>query len=116
MTNTMTKKAFFQAIANNEITEDHIAYAVDQVEKINNADEARKGKLNAKSEAFNNEVCEIIAKHITTEVVTAAALAETLEISTQKASSILRRGVDLGALTVEDTKGPKGIVKGYQIV
>lgn len=116
-TKKMTQREFLMAVIEAGGAEDVIAFAQEAIEKLDRTNETRKNKTNAKSEALNAEAAEIISTNVTAdEPMTAGTLGELIGESTQKASAILRRGVTLGLLSVEEVKGAKGKVKGYRLV
>ena len=111
----MTNREFLTAIANAEtITEELQAEATARLEKMDAANEARKNKPSKKAEE-NAPLMEQIANEIlSAEAVTAATVAETLGVSVQKASHLLRALVADGRAVVAETKMPKkGTVKIY---
>lgn len=114
----MTKKEFYEAIANGANNEETVAYAIDRLEKMNAANAKRAIAQRAKADEFNRMVVEIIG-HLDYEgdFILASDAAVQFGTSTQKASSILRRAVELGKATSQDVKvAGKGYVKGYTIL
>lgn len=112
----MTNREFFTAISNGTINDEVIAHATSALEKMDAANEARKNKP-SKAALANAPVMEqIVNEVLTTEAMTAAAVAEAVGISTQKASALLRAIVADGKATATDIKVPgKGSCKGYSI-
>ncbi len=113
----MTKQEIFELIANGEINEDVQAFAVKELnkmaaQKIRNAERAK-----GKKEKFSNEVRELVGGLEQDRVYTASEVAEIYEMKVQRASSVMRRAVELGLATAEAVliKG-KGAVKGYTIL
>lgn len=126
----MTRTEFFQAIASNEAVEDIFRnFATEEVEKIAEANEKARLRREEKNKDKNEEVSEALDMIFATElksvvedeegnqttVVTASEAGEILDVSPQKASAILRRGVKLGMVNeVGQVKGAKGRpVKAY---
>ena len=126
----MTRTEFFKAIADNEAVEDTLRdFAADEVEKIAEANEKarlRREEKNKDKDAETNEALDMIfateLKSVVedeegnqTTVVTSSEAGEILDVSPQKASAILRRGVKLGMVNeVGQVKGAKGRpVKAY---
>ena len=79
---------------------------------------AKRKSVPTKTQKENAELLPNIVEYVrTTDGVVASAVAEKFEISTQKASALLRQAVANGSLTVSDKKiAKKGIVKQYQAV
>lgn len=79
---------------------------------------AKRKSVPTKTQKENAELLPNIIEYVrTTDGVVASAVAEKFEISTQKASALLRQAVANGSLTVSDKKiAKKGIVKHYQAV
>lgn len=111
----MTNREFYTAIANGSINDEVIAHATASLEKMDAANEARKNKP-SKTAIENAPVIAALTNALTSDPQTAADLAATVGISTQKASSLLRQIVANGAATVTDIKVPKkGTCKGYSL-
>lgn len=113
----MTNREFFEAIINANINDELTAHAKDAIQKL----DARNAKRSSKPSktAIANEpvkamVLAYLAEHkgaLTSEVGAG------VEISTQKASALLRQLVADGKVTVADVKVPKkGTMKAYSIV
>ena len=126
----MTRTEFFKAIADNEAVEDTLRdFAADEVEKIAEANEKARLRREEKNKDKNEETNEALDMIFATElksvvedeegnqttVVTSSEAGEILDVSPQKASAILRRGVKLGMVNeVGQVKGAKGRpVKAY---
>lgn len=113
----MTNREFLTNIANGTITDAEKAFAEERLAKIDATNEARKNKPSKKA-TENAPLMDQIANEILgAEAVTAATVAETLGVSVQKASHLLRALVAEGRATVAETKLPKrGSVKIYSVV
>ena len=108
----MTNREFFTAIVNGTLTEEVIAHAQASIEKLDARNAARKDKPSKKS-LENEPIKEAIKALLTEEPMTASEIAEKVEISTQKASALLRQ---IEGLTVTEVKVKgKGKVKGYSL-
>lgn len=109
----MTKREFYNAIANGQITDELMNFATEQIARMDSANEKRKNTLSKKQE--ENEVVKTeILTHLGTEPKTATTIGELMEISTQKASALLRQLVNDGKATATEVKIPKkGTQKGY---
>lgn len=113
----MTNREFYTNIANGTVTEAEIAFASAAIEKMDAANEKRKNKP-SKTALENAPLVEkIIAEIVGTEPVTAAQVGETLGVTTNKASALLRAAVATGKVASIDVKVPgKGACKGYILV
>lgn len=112
----MTKREFMTAIVNGEMTDELKAFAAAEIEKMDAANEARKAKVSKKA-AENAPLMDKIYNDILDEEEpeTATTVGEMLEVSTQKASALLRKMVEEGRAIKVDVKVPKkGIQKGYK--
>lgn len=108
----MTNREFFNAIVNGTLNEEVIAHAQSSIEKLDARNAARKDKPSKKS-VENEPIKEAIKSLLTDEPMTASEIAEKVEISTQKASALLRQ---IEGLTVTEVKVKgKGRVKGYSL-
>lgn len=116
--NSMTQKEFLTKVIETVADEELKAYAEKALEKMAARLVARKEKMTPKQEA-NAALKEQILAYFTENPNTAlgaAAVGEMFEISTQKASPLLRQMVEAGALTVEDVKVTgKGTIKSYSL-
>lgn len=118
----MTKREFLTAIVElgieGTISSELGDFAEEEIAKLDAALAKRKEKVSAKA-AENAPLMDKIYEDILKEdeVVTATIVGELMEISTQKASALLRKLVDEKRATAEDVKIPKkGIQKGYKKV
>lgn len=109
----MTKREFYNAIANGQMTDELMDYATEQIARMDSANEKRKNTLSKKQEE-NEAVKAEMVKHLGTEPMTATTVGELMGISTQKASALLRQLVNDGKATATEVKIPKkGTQKGY---
>lgn len=92
------------------------AEATARLTKLDATNEARKNKPSKKA-TENAPLLEQIATEIlTVEAITASQIAETLGVTTQKASSLMRALVADGRAVAIDVKIPKrGSVKAYKL-
>ena len=118
----MTKREFLTAIVElgteGTISSELGDFAEEEIEKLDAALAKRKEKVSAKA-AENAPLMDKIYEDILKEdeVVTATVVGELMEVSTQKASALLRKLVDEKRATAEDVKIPKkGTQKGYKKV
>lgn len=114
----MTKREFLQAvIATGTVAEEVKAFAQTEIEKLDARNASRSSKP-TKAQIENEPIKRKIVTLLTEvgEKYVASAIAEKLEISTQKASALCRQLVESGKLQVEDVKVPKkGKQKAYSI-
>ena len=108
----MTNREMFTAIVNGEITEDVVAKATEELEKLD-ARNAKRRETPSKKSIENAPIVEAIKGVLTEEPQTATEIAEKVEISTQKASALLKK---IDGLTVSDVKVKgKGTRKAYSL-
>lgn len=108
----MTKREFLEAVITANLTEEVIAYASAEVVKMDERNAKRKNSPSKRS-IENEPIKAKIREVLTHEPQSASEIAEKVEISTQKASALLRQ-IDGLEVTEIKVKG-KGKVKGYAI-
>lgn len=112
----MTQREFYTAITESEVSEELIAYATAQIEKLDAKNASRSSKPSKKS-IENEPIKTAILDLMTDEYQPAATIAAALDITTSKASALLRQLHTDGKIGVEDIKIPKkGKCKGYKKV
>lgn len=114
----MTKREFFAAVANSEnYPVEMCEFAAAELEKMDNSARARAAKpskARTENEGILNHLLEM--GFVCDEPKTASDVAEVLEVKSQKATAILKLGVELGHFNVTDVKIPKkGTVKAYTL-
>ena len=108
----MTRREMFEAIVNGNVTEEVIAMAQNEIVKMDERNAKRKNTP-SKTAVANEPIKAQIMEVLTNEPMTASEVAEKVEISTQKASALLRQ---IDGLTVTEVKVKgKGKVKGYAL-
>lgn len=109
----MTKREFFVAVmALENIDEELKLFAEKEIEKMDERNAKRKASPSKKA-VENEPIKKAIKSILTDEPHTASEIANTVGISTQKASALLRQ---IDGLTVTEVKVKgKGKVKGYSI-
>jgi len=112
MVNTMTRREMFEAIVNGNVTDEVVAMAQNELVKMDERNAKRKGRP-SKNTLANEPIKARILEVLTDEPMTAAEVAQRVEISTQKASALLRQ-IDGLVVTEVKVKG-KGKVKGYAL-
>lgn len=110
----MTKRDFMTMVMNGEMTDEMKDFARAEIEKLDATLERRKNTISKKAleniPLMNRIYDEILGE----EAKTATDVAEVMEISVQKASSLLRKMVEDGRATKTEVKIPKkGVQKGY---
>lgn len=111
--NNMTKREFMEAIAAGTMTEEAMQFATDELKKMDEAAKKRLEKAAEKKAELEPIMDKIYEDILGDEPVTATVIGERLEISTQKASAIMRKMVEAGKATKTDIKVQKRTVKGY---
>lgn len=112
----MTRREFMEMVITDTTNETIADFARSEIEKMDRKNElakSRKSKKSAENEPIKEKIYSVLNSD---EVTTASAVAEKVEISTQKASALLRQMVEDGRITVEDVKVKgKGKQKGYKV-
>ena len=108
----MTRREFFEAVANCEGIDSELKlFAEKEIEKMD-ARNAKRRANPSKKAVENEPIKDAIRKVLTDEPQSAKEIAEKVEISTQKASALLRQ-MDVTVSEIK-VKG-KGKVKGYSV-
>ena len=112
----MTNREFFNAIiSTTALSAELIEHATAELAKLDAANERRKNKP-SKASIENAPILKTLEDALTDVPQTAAELAVVAEISTQKASSLLRQLVASGVAAVTDVKvAKKGTCTGYTL-
>ena len=109
----MTKRDFYVALTNGTMNDEIKAFAAEQIVKMDKTNDSRRNKL-SKKQLENEGVKAEILTHLSAEAKTATVVGEEMEISTQKASALLRQLVNEGkASSIEVKVTGKGVQKGY---
>ena len=110
----MTKREFYVAISAGKMDDELMAMAAAEIEKMDAANEKRKG-VQSKKAAENQPIIDRIATEILgAEPMTATDIAAVLELSVQKTSSLCRTAVAQGLAVQSEIKVPKkGTQKAY---
>jgi predicted HTH transcriptional regulator len=112
----MTQREFFTAVIKAEINSEMTEFAENAIAKLDARNEKRSNTMN-KTQIENVEVKKEILNILSaTEYKVASQVATECEISTNKASALLRQLVADNLAIVTDVKVPKkGKVKGYAL-
>lgn len=110
----MTNREFYTAVINANVNAELTEFAQTAIEKLDTANAKKATKL-AKKRAEEQPIYDALAAVLTDEPQTASDLAAQVpEISSvQKASSMLRKLVDLGVAVSTDLKVKGRTAKGY---
>lgn len=112
----MTNREFLNAVINANLSEDVTARAQELLAQMD-ARNAKRASTPSKSAVANVPLKNAIVKMVGEKPMTAPEVGQALEISTQKASALLRQLCEAGTLTAEEVKIPKkGKIKQYSIV
>lgn len=112
----MTNREFYKAIANGEMNEELKNFALEGIKKLDHKNELRNSKPTKtakENEPIKARITEILITN--DKPMLASEIASAVEISTQKASALLRQLVEGGVLAVDETKvAKKGVQKIYR--
>ena len=118
----MTNREFLTNVANGTINDEIKAHAAEALIKIDEANAKRKekkaedGKLSKAAEANLPLVDEALTA-MGNVAKTSPEIAAELGISIPKANAVLKLGVVLNKMTVEDVKVPgRGVIKAYSAI
>lgn len=113
----MTNREFLEIVKNANLGEEITEHAERELTKLDERNAKRantQSKTQKENEVVKTSILELFGEN---DTKVASEVATALEISTQKASSLLRQLVESGNLKVEDIKVPKkGKVKSYSLV
>ena len=110
----MTRKDFYNAVIEANISVDMNAFASHALANIDKANESRRERQSKKAQENEPLLAQIETDILTVEPITASNVAAILGTSTQKATALLRALVAAGRAQVQDVKVTgKGMQKGY---
>lgn len=111
----MTNREFLNTIINANISDEITARAQDLLAKLD-ARNAKRASTPSKTAVANAPIKAQIVKLAEEKALVASEVGATLEISTQKASALLRQLCEDGVLVAEEIKVKgKGKVKSYTL-
>lgn len=111
----MTYRDMLEKVAAGIVNEEVIEKANERLEKLDETNRKRKDAVSKKA-LENAPIKEAIVAVLTDEPKTATVIGEEVEISTQKASALLRQLVEAGKANKTDVKvSGKGTQKGYTL-
>lgn len=112
----MTNREFLNTIINANLSEEVTARAQEMLAQMD-ARNAKRASTPSKVAVANAPLKQSIVKLISEKNMTAPEVGVALEVSTQKASALLRQLCEDGVLTSEEIKVPKkGKMKSYSLV
>ena len=106
----MTQRDFYNAVINANINEEMSSFATEAIAKLDERNAKRASKP-SKTQIANEPIIKAISEVLTSEPMLASKIAELCEISTQKASALVKKVDDVQSVDVK-VKG-KGTQKGY---
>ena len=106
----MTQREFYNAVIAETKNADLAQFAVEALEKLD-VRNAKRAEKPSKVQIANEPIVKAIAEVLTSEPMRASEIAETLGISVQKASALVKK-VD-GVQSVDVKVKGKGTQKGY---
>lgn len=111
----MTKREFMEMVIATVDNEEMKEFATHEIEMLDRRN-ARRAERPSKTAIANEPIKENILGVLTDEPMTASVVAEKVEVSTQKASALLRQLVADNKAKVVDVKVKgKGTQKGYSL-
>jgi hypothetical protein len=112
----MTNRDFFTNITKGILTDAEKEHATNALAKLDATLEARKNKPSKAAVENAPLIDQIVNEVLTTEFKTAADVAAVMDITVQKASSLLRQAVAARLAVVTEVKIPKrGTCKAYAL-
>lgn len=106
----MTNREFYTAIVNSDLNDEMKTFASEAIAKLDARNAKRANTLSTKQKE-NAPLIEKIASLLTSEPKLASELATEMEISTQKASALVKKVEGVSVCDIK-VKG-KGTQKGY---
>ena len=106
----MTNREFYTAVINGTITEEMVVKAKEEIEKLD-VRNAKRSERPSKTQIANEPIIKAIKDILTDEPMLASKIAELCDISTQKASALVKKVEGVQSVDVK-VKG-KGTQKGY---
>ena len=114
----MTNREAYNVVISGVITEDLVAWAQENLDKMDAANEKRRNTV-SKAEIANAPIREqIVSEILGTELKTASMIAAEMggEITHNKVTAVLKKAVEDGTVVKEYVKvAGKGTQKGYRL-
>ena len=117
--NTMTARRFFTEIQTYGLPAELLDYAVNEIQKLDDAKEKRKEKptkAQKENAAIREQLHAYMVENLSDEYFSQAELGEALEISPNKAGALARQLVQAGLAEATDVKVKGGTRKGYRAI
>ena len=112
----MTKREFYVAISEGKMDDELMAMATAEIEKMDAANEKRKGMQSKKAAENQPLIDRIVSEILTNEPQTTADIAAVIELSVNKTSALCRAAVKQGKAVQSEVKVPKkGTQKAYTL-
>ena len=112
-----TQRDFLEAIVEQVEIEEIVDFAKNEIQKLDKRNAKRRSSQTAKqkeNEAIKEKILESLSAK---EITLASDIAKEQEISTQKASALLRQLVIGELVAQEDVKvKSRGVLKGYKLI
>ena len=106
----MTQRDFYTAVVNANLNDEMTTFATEAIAKLD-ARNAKRAEKPSKTQIANEPIIKAISEVLTSEPMLASKIAELCEISTQKASALVKKVEGVQSIDVK-VKG-KGTQKGY---
>lgn len=113
-----TSRKFYTEVANGNITPEVKEYAVTALAKLDEKNKKRRETDSAKQVANKALAVQIVESFEVGKTYTAKDIANKFDISTQKASALIRKAVETKEVSVVEgykPEGSKSKVKGYYL-
>lgn len=111
----MTKREFYQAVLNANISEDMNTYCADAIAMLDKTNSKRRSSASAKRAEVNDPIKSALISLLTDTPQPASELGAKAEVTTAKASALLRALVVDGKVQATEIKGKHGKVQGYYL-
>lgn len=109
----MTKREFFANVLNAHITPEIDEYCTSAIEMLDKTNDKRRSSASAKRAEVNEPLKAVLKGMLTNVPQTASELGIKAEITTAKASALLRALANDGTVQTTEVKAKHGKVKGY---
>ena len=110
----MTMKQFLTAVIEMTDKPELVEFAKAKLEKLDEKNSKRRTTLTSAQKATIQVVTSYASSLAKGEVVTSAIVSAALGVTSQRATALLKKGVELGFFAeTEPVKGKSGKVKGY---
>jgi hypothetical protein len=111
----MTKRDFFQNVLNAHINAEIDDFCTTAIENLDKTNSKRRTSASAKRAEVNEPIKVALYNLLTDVPQPASDLGAKAEVTTAKASALLRALVNDGKVKVTEVKGKSGKVQGYYL-